>query len=65
MGKFKTKASKSNIHLILRVGFAVPVTFTSSASSSFFYRNGEKVIYDFHMVENIINQNNYRNRQLI
>jgi len=37
-----SKPSKSDIHLILRVGFAVPVTFTSSASSFFFYRNGEK-----------------------
>jgi len=41
-GEIQTKKLKSSIHLILRVGFAVPVTFTSSASSSFFYKNGEK-----------------------
>jgi len=29
---------KSDIYLILRLGFAVPVTFTTSASNSFFYR---------------------------
>jgi len=54
MKKFKAKRIKIKHHLILRVGFAVPVTFTSSASSSFFYRNGKKVVYDFFMEEKII-----------
>lgn len=60
-----SKPSKSDIHLILRVGFAVPVTFTSSASSFFSTEMGKKVLKDLDMEDNITNQNNNKNRQLI